>query len=83
MLTVKIYGSATCPFTRAARRLLDTKGVAYEFYSVDNAPEVRREMEERAGRHTVPQIFIGDRHIGGFDDLAEMEADDRLDELVT
>ena len=82
MPNVEVFGSANCPFSRAARRLLDRKGVEYAYRSVDDAPEVRSDMTDRCGESTVPQIFIGGRHIGGFDDLAELEADERLDEML-
>ena len=82
MTQVKVYGSDSCPFSRAARRLLDKRSIPYDYRCVDDAPDVRREMESRSGGTSVPQIFIGDRHIGGFDDLSELDEDDKLDELL-
>lgn len=78
---ITIYESGLCGFCHAAKRLLDNKGWAYESLVVDGNAELRRSMEERTGRHTVPQIYIGDSHVGGFDDLAELEAAGELDEL--
>jgi glutaredoxin 3 len=65
-----------------ARSLLESKGVAYTDIAVDGQPGLRREMTERSGRHTVPQIWIGEYHVGGFDDLARLEQQGRLDELL-
>jgi len=65
-----------------ARSLLASKGVAYTDIAVDGQPGLRREMTERSGRHTVPQIWIGEHHVGGFDDLARLEQQGRLDELL-
>lgn len=78
---ITLYESNWCGFCRAAKRLLDQKGWAYESLVVDGNAELRATMEERSGRHTVPQIFIGDTHVGGFDDLAALEADGELDAL--
>jgi len=65
-----------------ATRLLKAKGVAIEEIRVDSIPDRRTEMEQLSGRHTVPQIFIGDTHVGGFTDLARLEREGRLDELL-
>ena len=83
MAKVEIYSSELCGFCHAARRLLSNKDVDYIEYSVDRRPDVREEMIGRAGGKTsVPQIFIGDRHVGGYDDLAELDMDDELDPLL-
>ena len=82
MARVEMYSSRWCPYCGAARRLLDAKGVEYEVYAVDGDRALRREMEQRSGRHTVPQIFIDGRPVGGFDDIAELEAAGRLDALL-
>ena len=83
MKKVEIYSSALCGFCHAAKRLLTNKEVEYIEYSVDMRPAVREEMMARAGgRTSVPQIFIGDQHIGGYDDLAELDMDDELDPLL-
>lgn len=76
---VLMYETGLCGFCRAARRLLDNKGVEYETIRVDQQPDKMQEMMQRSGRRTVPQIFIGDRHVGGFDDLHELETDGELD----
>ena len=78
---IVMYESSWCGFCRAARRLLDAKGWAYETRSVDGDAAVRAEARERSGRTSVPQIWFGDVHVGGFDDLAELERDGELDAL--
>ena len=65
-----------------ARRLLESKGVPFEEIDVEAQPEQREEMIRRSGRRTVPQIFIGERHIGGCDDLHALDAEGRLDPLL-
>ena len=82
MANVVIYTTSLCPFCFRAKRLLEKKGARFEEISVDGDPDERAAMQERSGRHTVPQIFIGDRHVGGFDDLAELDMDGELDELL-
>lgn len=79
---VVVYGTAWCGYCAAARRLLATKGVPFHEIDIDEAPSRRQEMIERSGRHTVPQVFIGRRHIGGYSDLAALEREGRLDELL-
>jgi glutaredoxin 3 len=66
---VRMYTTRWCPYCIAARRLLDSLGIAYEDIDVGAAPGLRSEMERLSRRHTVPQIWIGSRHVGGFDDL--------------
>jgi glutaredoxin 3 len=66
-----------------ARGLLDSKRVAYTDIPVDGQPGLRREMVERSGRHTVPQIWIGEHHVGGYDDLALLDRQGRLDALLS
>ena len=80
--SVFMYTTRYCPFCIRARELLSTKGVAYEEIAVDGDQDKRREMIARSGRSTVPQIWIGDRHVGGFDDLWVLEQQGRLDELL-
>ncbi|MDP6344234.1 MAG: glutaredoxin 3 [Alphaproteobacteria bacterium] len=83
MPDVTIYTTAFCPFCFQAKKLLGNKGVAYREIDVDAVPGARAEMMQRAGgRHTVPQIFIGERHIGGCDELFELDYDDELDPLL-
>ncbi len=75
----EVYSSGRCPFCLLARRLLKQRGYAFDEYAVDREPGLRQEMEQRAGRTSVPQIFLGDIHIGGFD---ELQALDRSGELA-
>ncbi|EEX08809.1 glutaredoxin 3 [Ruegeria lacuscaerulensis ITI-1157] len=83
MKPVVIYTSPLCGFCHAAKRLLNQKGVAYEEIDVLMNPKRKPEMIQRAGgRRTVPQIFIGDTHVGGCDDLYELEQAGKLDPLL-
>ncbi len=79
---VVLYGTPYCPYCMAARRLLKLKGVAYSEHNVERDPDRRAEMEQRSGRRTVPQIFIGARHIGGFDELNALEQSGELDGVL-
>jgi glutaredoxin 3 len=79
---VVIYSTGWCPYCTRARQLLKSKGVDFEEIDVDARPEARTEMTARSGRRTVPQIFIGATHVGGCDDLHELEASGRLDTLL-
>jgi glutaredoxin 3 len=79
---VQMYATGWCPYCDRARLLLKQKNVDFEEIDVDARPEARTEMLARSGRRTVPQIFIGDRHIGGSDDLFELEAAHGLDPLL-
>lgn len=81
-MAVVIYTTAFCPYCIRAKRLLDSKQVAYEEIKVDNNPTLRSKMMQLSGRHTVPQIWIGERHIGGCDDLYALERSARLDPLL-
>jgi len=82
MARVLMYATAACPFCQSAERLLLAKGVRIEKIRVDLEPERRAEMTEKSGRHTVPQIWIGSRHIGGCDDLYALDREGRLDPLL-
>ena len=83
MARIEIYTKFGCPYCARAMRLLDEKGAAYEEYELHTQPGRREEMLERAaGRMTVPQIFIDGRHVGGSDDLAELERSGRLDPML-
>ncbi len=83
MSDVTIYTKLFCPYCARAKRLLAEKGAAFTEHDISFKPALRREMIERAGgRKTVPQIFIGDTHVGGSDDLAALEADGALDALL-
>ena len=79
---IVMYTTRFCPFCVRARQLLSAKGVAYQEIAVDGDPERRSEMMVRSGRHTVPQIWIGERHVGGFDDLWMLEQQGQLDRLL-
>lgn len=79
---VKIYTTAWCGYCSAAKRLLESKGVAFEEIRCDGEPELRRELAERTGSNTVPQIFIGATGVGGYDDIAALEAEGKLDALL-
>ena len=68
-----MYCTASCPFCQAAERLLAGKGARLEKVRVDLEPARREEMERKSGRRTVPQIWIGERHVGGFDDLYALD----------
>lgn len=83
MPPIVLYTTPTCGYCMAAKRLLTAKGAPFEEIDVARAPERRAEMTERAhGRRTVPQIFIGERHIGGFDDLNALDRAGGLDPLL-
>lgn len=83
MARVTMYSTGVCPFCQMAERLLQTKGVAaIEKIRVDLDPERRVEMMEKTGRRTVPQIYIGETHVGGYDDLAALDRAGRLDEML-
>lgn len=82
MTQVTIYTRQFCGYCSAAKRLLKDKGAAYEEIDATFAPEKRREMVERSGRGTFPQIFIGERHVGGCDDLYALDSRGDLDALL-
>jgi glutaredoxin 3 len=79
---IVIYSRAACPFCVAARNLLKAKGATWTEVSLDAEPDKRAEMISRTGRRTVPQIFIGDTHVGGFDDLDALDQVGDLDRLL-
>ena len=84
MARVLMYCTATCPYCQAADRLLAQKGVHdVERVRVDLEPARRAEMQQKSGRRTVPQIWIGGRHVGGCDELHELEYSGELDQLLT
>ena len=83
MTGVSMYCTAACPYCQLAEQLLRAKGVAaIEKIRVDLDPARRAEMMKRTGRRTVPQIYIGDRHIGGYDNLAALDAAGGLEPLL-
>jgi glutaredoxin 3 len=78
-----MYSSGMCPYCYRAKALLQQKGVAFREISVDMNPQARREMREKAGGvNTVPQIWVGDTHVGGCDDLYALDARGKLDPLL-
>jgi glutaredoxin 3 len=79
-----MYSTAVCPFCIQAERFLRSKGVAeIEFIRVDLDPALRRTMMERTGRRTVPQIYVGSFHVGGYEDLVELDRAGRLKPLLS
>ncbi len=79
---VLMYATATCPYCINAERLLTSKGVTINKIRVDLQPELRVEMTQKTGRRTVPQIYINDKHIGGYDDLRALDVAGQLDPLL-
>jgi glutaredoxin 3 len=79
---VVMYSTNWCPYCERARRLLTAKGVSIHEIDVESSAEKRAEMLARSGRRSVPQIFIGETHVGGSDDLAALEAAGKLDGLL-
>jgi len=82
MVSIRIYTKTTCPYCRLAKQLLTSKGQTWTELNIEQEPAHREEMIQRSGRTTVPQIFIGDRHVGGFDDLVALDRAGELDELL-
>ncbi|MBA1188372.1 glutaredoxin 3 [Pseudomonas entomophila] len=82
MKPVLIYSSDYCPYCIRAKQLLTRKGVDFEEIRVDGKPQLRAEMSQKAGRTSVPQIWIGDTHVGGCDELHALERAGRLDTLL-
>jgi glutaredoxin 3 len=83
MAKVMMYSTGVCPFCVMAERLLRSKGVTeIDKVRVDLEPARRQEMMERTGRRTVPQIYVGERHVGGYDDLAALDRAGDLDPLL-
>ena len=82
MSEVIVYSSDYCPYCSRAKHLLASKGVAFEEIKVDGKPQLRAEMTKKAGRTSVPQIWIGAKHIGGCDDLFSLERAGKLDALL-
>jgi len=83
MARIEIYTKAFCPYCSRAKRLLDEKGAAYEEFDITFGGPKRAEMLSRAnGRTTVPQIFIGGRHVGGSDDLDALDRSSQLDPML-
>ncbi|EIJ43019.1 Glutaredoxin, GrxC family [Beggiatoa alba B18LD] len=83
MPAVRMYSTRICPYCVMAERLLNQKGVQVEKVLIDHDREQMQKMIELTGRRTVPQIFIGDYHVGGYDDLVELDVDGKLDTLLS
>jgi glutaredoxin 3 len=81
-LAVVMYTTGWCPYCARARKLLAAKQASFEEIDVESRPEKRAEMQTRSGRRTVPQIFIGDQHVGGSDDLHALDDAGKLDGLL-
>ncbi len=82
MKTVTVYTTLFCPYCTAAKSLLTKKGVPFEEIDATGNPDLRQDIMERSGQHTVPQIFIGEQSVGGFSELNELEMCGELDELL-
>ena len=82
MPEILIYTTNICPYCVMAKRLLDKKGVSYTEINVEARSGLREEMMRKTKRRTVPQIYIGDLHVGGFDDLYALEQQKKLDTLL-
>ena len=82
MSNVVIYTTKYCPFCIRAKHLLEKKQMAYQEIAVDQNIKLRQEMMQKSGRHTVPQIWINDQHIGGCDELHQLEYQGKLDKLI-
>ncbi len=82
MPRVVVYTTAICPYCVRAKALLKKKGIQYDELRIDEDRAAMRQMLERSKRRTVPQIFIGDYHVGGYEDLAELDAFGKLDPLL-
>ena len=83
MSQVVLYGTRFCPFCTAARRLLTAKGINYQDIPLDDDASLRAEIMNRSARNTVPQIWAGEVHIGGYTDLRQLEVDGHLEQLVS
>jgi glutaredoxin 3 len=79
---VTLYVTDWCPYCSRARRLLESKGVPYEEIDVESVSGARAEMQARSGQSSVPQIFIGENHVGGCDDLHALDAAGSLDPML-
>ncbi len=82
MAKVTIYSTDYCGYCRAAKRLFDSKGVSYEEIDLSGDDDAREALRARTGRTTVPQIFIGEVHVGGFDDLRALDQRGGLEPLL-
>lgn len=82
MASVTIYTRDLCGFCARAKALLESKGVAFIEYNATENPDYRQEMMDKSGRNTFPQIFIGENHVGGCDDIHALDRDGKLDPLL-
>ena len=82
MPKVLMYCTKSCPYCLRAERLLQKKGVKIEMIDVGGKPSLWKEMEKKTRRNTVPQIYIDDYHVGGFDDLSALDMEGKLDKLL-
>jgi glutaredoxin 3 len=82
MASITIYTKPTCPYCIAAKALLKSKGAVFNEISIEGDRAAATTLSQRTGRHTVPQIYIGDYHVGGFDDLKALDDAGRLDALL-
>jgi glutaredoxin 3 len=82
LVQVLMYTRQGCGYCARARALLAQKGVAYTEIDLDQVPGSRQEMQQRSGRNTVPQIFVGERHLGGFDDINALDGRGELDPIL-
>ncbi|WP_409524255.1 glutaredoxin 3 [Nitrincola sp. MINF-07-Sa-05] len=82
MAEITLYTTRWCPFCVRAKSLLDQKKASYTELDINSSPELRKEMMERSGRRSVPQIFINSHHVGGCDDLFALEYQGKLDPLL-
>ena len=83
MKKVTIYSTRICPYCVRAKNFFDKKNINYTEIMIDQDPSLITEMVEKSGRQSVPQIFIDDYHVGGFDDLVEHDMDGKLEDLLT
>ena len=83
MAKITVYTTSWCPYCRKAKALLASKGQKWEEIDIEERAGRREEMVKRSGRTSVPQIWIGERHVGGYDDLAALDAAGELDALLT
>lgn len=82
MAKVTLYSSRFCPYCTHARRLLEAKGIAYDDLRIDQDPDLQIQLESKSQRRSVPQIFIGDYHVGGFEELCQLDKSGKLDALL-
>lgn len=82
MPKILIYSANLCPYCTMAKRLFDKKGVSYSEINIDSKPGLRQEMMQKTRRRTVPQIYIDELHVGGFEDLHALEMSNALDPLL-